>query len=303
MSDATPLISVVIPTYNHARYLASAVQSVLDQTYVNWEAIVIDNHSTDNTDEVMASFADNRITYLKIHNNGVIAASRNAGIRAAKGEWIAFLDSDDYWTAEKLQACTNIINENVDLIYHDLEIIEERPRIIKRKIAKSWKIGEPVLLDMLIKGNPILNSSVVVRKRLLEKIGGINEAANMVAAEDYNTWLRLAKITNQFVQLPCRLGYYLLHTQGVSMRDTSLAYRAAIIEFTVDLNDVQRAVIESKFNYIAARCQLRNGEYDKSIATVKNSIRNARGQILFRMLLVLIFCGVGKMYNLISRRT
>ena len=91
----TPLVSVVIPTYNHARYLARALQSVLDQTYTNWEAIVIDNHSTDNTDEVMASFADSRITLLKIHNNGVIAASRNIGIRAANSEWITFLDSDD----------------------------------------------------------------------------------------------------------------------------------------------------------------------------------------------------------------
>ena len=70
MNDtATPLVSVVIPTYNHARYLGRALQSVLDQTYVNWEAIVIDNHSTDNSDEVTARFIDPRITYLKIHNN------------------------------------------------------------------------------------------------------------------------------------------------------------------------------------------------------------------------------------------
>ena len=81
---AAPLVSVVIPTFNHASYLARALQSVLDQTYTNWEAIVIDNHSTDKTDEVMASFADPRIIYLKIHNNGVIAESRNVGIRAAK---------------------------------------------------------------------------------------------------------------------------------------------------------------------------------------------------------------------------
>ena len=91
MSDAlTPLVSIVIPTYNHARYLGRALQSVLDQTYINWEAIIIDNHSTDNTDQLVASFSDSRIIYLKIHNNGVIASSRNAGIREAKGEWIAF---------------------------------------------------------------------------------------------------------------------------------------------------------------------------------------------------------------------
>ena len=104
MNDvANPLISVVIPTYNHAHYLGCALESVLNQTYTNWEAIVIDNHSTDNTDEVMASFTDPRITYLKIHNNGVIAASRNAGILTAKGKWVAFLDSDDRWYPRKFE--------------------------------------------------------------------------------------------------------------------------------------------------------------------------------------------------------
>ena len=68
-NSLTSLVSVVIPSYNHARYISRALQSVLDQTYTNWEAIVIDNHSTDNTDKVMVSFADPRITYLKIHNN------------------------------------------------------------------------------------------------------------------------------------------------------------------------------------------------------------------------------------------
>ncbi len=85
-----PLVSIVIPTYNHANYLRKALQSVLDQTYKNWEAIVIDNHSTDDTKKVINKFNDPRIRYLKIHNYGVIAKSRNAGILAAKGEWVAF---------------------------------------------------------------------------------------------------------------------------------------------------------------------------------------------------------------------
>lgn len=71
---ADPLISVVIPTYNHAHFLGLALQSVLDQTYTRWEVIVVDNHSTENTNEVMRKFTDSRITFLKIHNNGVIAA-------------------------------------------------------------------------------------------------------------------------------------------------------------------------------------------------------------------------------------
>src|SRR4051812_44716056 len=97
-----PLVSVVIPTYNHAQFLGRALGSVIAQTYTNWEAIVVDNHSQDDTDAVVASQSDPRIKLLKIHNNGVIAASRNKAMREARGEWIAFLDSDDAWYPEKL---------------------------------------------------------------------------------------------------------------------------------------------------------------------------------------------------------
>src|SRR5450759_2358523 len=113
--NAAPLVSVVIPTYNHARFLGRALQSVLDQTYTNWEAIVVDNHSQDHTGEVVEAFADPRITLLKVHNGGVIATSRNMGIRRARGEWIAFLDSDDWWAANKLEGCLDQIHEPVDL--------------------------------------------------------------------------------------------------------------------------------------------------------------------------------------------
>ncbi len=258
-----PLVSLVMPTYNHARYLGCALQSVLDQTYTNWEAIVIDNHSTDNTDEVMASFADPRITYLKIHNNGVIAASRNAGIRVAKGEWVAFLDSDDWWTKDKLQVCSDHIDEKVDFIYHYLEIASDKPRYF-RKVIKSHQVNSPVLMDLLLKGNVIANSSVVMRKSLLEKIGGINEGVEMIATEDYNAWLRVAKLTNQFVCLPCKLGYYRAHTQNTSSpskKDMSLPLRRAVSEFIGLLSEQQKLKLESNFRYISGRFNYLAGNY------------------------------------------
>lgn len=262
MNDsAAPLVSVVIPTYNHARYLGRALQSVLDQTYVNWEAIVIDNHSTDNTDEVMASFADHRITYLKIHNKGVIAASRNAGIRAAKGDWIAFLDSDDWWTADKLQVCFDGINDKVDLIYHDLKIVTDQPRLFKRKIIKSWQVTPPVLIDLLLKGNAIANSSVVVRKSLLEQIGGIDESVEMIASEDYNTWLRIAQLTDQFIYLPRRLGFYLQHNQSISQKDMSVSGRRAVAEFVPALSEQQKLKLEAGFRYTKGRFNYLAGNY------------------------------------------
>ena len=107
-----PFVSVVIPTYNHAKFLGRALQSVLDQTYPSWEALVIDNHSQDDTNEVVKSFDDPRIRLLKIHNHGVIAASRNLGMREANGEWIAFLDSDDFWYPKKLETIMTAIDLN-----------------------------------------------------------------------------------------------------------------------------------------------------------------------------------------------
>jgi len=214
-----PLVSVVIPTYNHARYLGTALQSVLDQSYQNREIIVVDNHSTDNTDEIVASFDDSRITCLKIHNHGVIAASRNAGIRDAKGDWIAFLDSDDWWAHDKLKVCVDMIDEQVDLVYHDLHIVRPAPSRFKRSRTKGRQVGRPVLKDLLLKGNPIATSSVMVRKQFLDRIGGFDEGTNMIAAEDYSAWMRISLMTENFLYIPRELGFYLFHAGGASRKN------------------------------------------------------------------------------------
>jgi glycosyltransferase involved in cell wall biosynthesis len=260
MSDQkNQLVTVVIPSYNHGRFIGRTLQSVLDQTYTNWEAIVIDNHSTDNTDEVLASFSSRKFTCLKINNKGVIALSRNAGIRAARGEWIAFLDSDDWWANNKLQTCINCINEKVDLIYHDMEITVDQKHQFKRKIIKSWQVKTPVLIDLLTKGNAIVNSSVIVRKNLLDKIGYVNESEEMVGSEDYNTWLRIAQLTNQFLYLPQKLGNYLIHNHSISKKNMSLPVRHAVNEFLQFLNEQQRIKIEASFRYTSGRFNFLTG--------------------------------------------
>ena len=260
-NTATPLVSIVIPTYNRAHYLGRALQSVLDQTYTHWEAIVIDDHSTDNTDEVMESFTDQRITYLKIHNNNVIAASRNSGIRVAKGKWIAFLDSDDWWKTDKLQACFDCINEKVDLVDHNLEIVSDQPQLFSRKTIKSWQVRTPVLMDLLLNGNAIGTSSVVVRKSLLQQIGGINESVEMIAAEDYNTWLRIGQLTEQFVYLPRILGYYLSHNQSISQKDMSITSRSAVAEFIPMLSVSQKLKLEANFRFIMGKYNYYTNNY------------------------------------------
>jgi glycosyltransferase involved in cell wall biosynthesis len=201
-----PLVSVVMPTYNHARYLGCALQSVLNQTYTNWEAIVIDNHSTDNTDEVMASFTDPRITYLKIHNNGVIAASRNAGIRAAKGEWIAFLDSDDLWYPNKFKQCIPHLENGAELVAHGLKIIGERNGYIF--CGPKHRVTFDALLK---KGSCITPSASMIRKSILNKVQGFSESPGLNTAEDYHLWIKLARENVSMEFLAEILGEYRVH--------------------------------------------------------------------------------------------
>ena len=99
----TPLVSVVIPNYNRAADLRRALRSVVRQTWRQWEALVVDNHSTDNVAQVIEEFQDRRIRMLSVHNHGVIAVSRNVGVTNAAGAYVAFLDSDDWWAPRKLR--------------------------------------------------------------------------------------------------------------------------------------------------------------------------------------------------------
>ena len=109
MSD---LVSIIMPSYNTAEYIGESIKSVLNQTYSNWELIIVDDCSNDNTDEIVASFNDERIKYIKNEKNSGAAISRNRALREAKGKWIAFLDSDDLWMPEKLEKQISFMENN-----------------------------------------------------------------------------------------------------------------------------------------------------------------------------------------------
>ena len=115
-----PLVSIIIPTYNRAEDLKRALQSVFDQTFTDWEVVVVDNHSIDNTDSLIESFNDPKIRLFKIYNEGVIAASRNLGLKHALGEYVAFLDSDDWWHPQKLEVSLKYLELGADVVYHSL---------------------------------------------------------------------------------------------------------------------------------------------------------------------------------------
>jgi glycosyltransferase involved in cell wall biosynthesis len=203
-----PLVSIVIPTYNRARDLQRALKSVCAQTYTNWEAIVIDNYSNDNTDSVLQNFHDGRLRSFKIHNQGVIATSRNKGIREAQGEYIAFLDSDDWWMPQKLEISVRHIQRGYDVLYHDLWGVKQEAGQVFKKRMKGRHVSQPVYADLIKNGNAIKTSSVVVRKELLQRVGGQLEDPKLVAAEDFECWLRISRETEKFIYIPMILGYY-----------------------------------------------------------------------------------------------
>ncbi len=289
------LISIIIPTYNHADFLEKALKSVLSQTYNNWEAIIIDNHSTDETYDVLRKFNDPRFKFLKINNNGVLAKSRNLGIKEAKGEWIAFLDSDDWWKVNKLEFCLNEINEKVDLVYHNLEVVHKSKSLFRKKNYKGRKLKKPILKDLLIStikyGNPIGQSSVLVRKSILQKIGGMNEDKSLVGSEDYNTWLRVSEITDQFKYLNKNLGSILIHDKNVSNKDMSIPQRRALLDFMDLLNKQQKINLEVKLRYMSASYKILDNKYNDAkkdfIFVIKNGFLHLKLRSLLKIFLMI----------------
>jgi glycosyltransferase involved in cell wall biosynthesis len=214
---SSPLVSVVIPTYNHAHFLVAALQSVIDQTYSNWEAIVVDNHSTDNTDTVVQNFNNPRISLLKIHNDGVIAASRNMGIQNAKGEWIAFLDSDDLWYPEKLQIVMDQVKAtpSIDIFTTDEMLVNE---LTGEKSALHYGPSSPNFYkQLLVTGNCLSPSATLVRREFLTS-GDIlfREKKEFVTAEDYDFWLLLARADAKFKFIRSIQGEYRIHANNHS---------------------------------------------------------------------------------------
>jgi glycosyltransferase involved in cell wall biosynthesis len=252
-----PLITVGIPTYNHAIFLAKALNSVIKQTYSNLEIIVVDNSSTDNTDEVLSYFEDPRISVIKVNNKGSIAVSRNTVLKRSSGEWIAFLDSDDWWTLDKLHKCAQQFQEGVSLIYHAMRVVTEN----EEYNLKSRRLKTPIFKDLIINGNTIATSSIVVRKSILNEVGGMNESKEMFGIEDFNTWLKISQITDGFKFINENLGFYRVHGSNISSSKKFEPPAEAYREFLHLLSEKELRVMESNYNYAVMRFKFINGNY------------------------------------------
>lgn len=185
-----PLVSVIIPTYNRARLLRRALDSVLSQTFQDFEVLVVDDGSTDDTEEAVAAFVDPRIRYLRQLENRGVSAARNRGMEEARGEYVAFLDSDDEWLPKKLDLQLRVFRaarESVGLVYTGAEVVYEDGAVQKLVPEHRGRIGEVVVGRNVIVGGM---SGVMLRRTVVEHVGGLDEA--YPAIEDWDYWVRIA---------------------------------------------------------------------------------------------------------------
>jgi glycosyltransferase involved in cell wall biosynthesis len=219
-----PKVSVIVPTYNQAHFLSQAIQSVIAQTEVDWEMVVVNNQSTDGTVQVVQSFGDPRIRLVEIQNGGIIAKSRNLGLAYATSPFVAFLDSDDSWYPQKLSTCLQQIGE-ADIVCH-AELWTRNGRALKK--VRYGPERRTRYRSLLYKGNCMSTSAVVARRDLLKSVGGFSEDPTIVTAEDYDLWLSLSKRNARFRFIDTLLGEYRLHDTSAS--SSTLRHFAAIRE-------------------------------------------------------------------------
>lgn len=146
------LVSIIMPSWNTGSFIAESIQCVINQTYSNWELIIVDDCSTDNTDEVLARFNDCRIKYYKNEKNLGAALTRNRALREAQGEWIAFLDSDDIWYPQKLEKQIKFMKDNQYVLsYHEYEKINEEGKQLHIRVSgpKAVTKGKMYLYDYI----------------------------------------------------------------------------------------------------------------------------------------------------------
>ena len=282
--DKIPKISVIIPTFNRALMLIEAIDSVISQDYKNWELIIIDNFSTDETDKILSTISDVRIRSVKKPRTGSVAASRNLGIKMATGDWIAFLDSDDLWDPAKLSTVVSLIASGYDFIYHPLRTLDLQNPRMNHRLPRNIRVKSPIYMNLLLKGNTISLSSVVVKKLYLDTIGGMNESKELYALEDYDTWLRISRLTEKFFCIPIILGSYRVHGSNIS-NDNSFTYVARGLESHLRyLSKQQKRRFDGLYIYKEVVHQIEARDYKHILKKLVFALRYAPARYSVRLL-------------------
>jgi teichuronic acid biosynthesis glycosyltransferase TuaG len=289
-------ISIVMPAYNADRYIAESINSACAQTHTDWELIVVDDGSTDDTAEVVRELAatDDRIKYVR-QDNGGQASARNTGLRNASGDLVAFLDADDLWFPTKLELQVQALDANeADLVFsHGYIFSADRPPVDAEMFGTiPGKIEGAEMFKQLFRSNFIAALSVLTKRQVLEAAGFFDEAREFQNCEDYDLWLTLARRGAVFYAMAERLFLYRRHAEA-STHDESNVLRPmlAVIKKHAAGNGIDRNEAELKIrnlyrNLIAAL--VREGKTAEARSRMKEFVGWDKGKLVTRTQAVLL---------------
>lgn len=223
------LVSVIINCYNSEAYIKKAIESVISQTYIRWEIILWDNQSTDRTREIVEYFSDSRIKYHLAPSFTTLSQARKSAIEKAKGKYLAFLDSDDYWAPQKLEAQVMILenNQDVGMVHTQFKLVTENKELITNlqnnyySTIKQYTYYNKNIFRKLLYSNYIIFSSLIIRRNIYDSIGGINVTFNQ--NEDYELLLKASLIT-KVCNIPQKMTFYRIHSNNQSHNNRELSY-------------------------------------------------------------------------------
>ncbi len=245
-----PIVSIITPTYNHEKFIAQCIESVLSQTYPHWEQIIIDDGSNDRTEEIISQYKDSRIKYIRQENKGIwrLSEAYNKALQLSRGEYIAILEGDDFWPQDKLEIQIRKFTgddtvlswgraKNVDINGNLLEILPKEGKSL-------MGLSREQVLGRLLLGNAMHSCTVICRKSALQSIGGFKQARDMPYV-DYPTWLELSLI-GDFLPIDEILGCYRRHDSQISYSMKSSMIKAGLysIEFFNGLPDEVKIALE-----------------------------------------------------------
>lgn len=294
-----PLFSVIIPTYNRAKELGRALDSLDSQTFQDYEVIVCDDGSTDGTRHTVEKFNDRlNINHIWEENWGGPARPRNRGISIANGQWICFLDSDDWWYPGKLAQVFKYIHK-ADVIYHDVDVYTtQRKKAGKRIRGRTMK--SPVINELMTRNNGLYNSAFSVKKELVDLAGGVSEDRSLIAGEDLDLWIRLSKLTERFNYIPVNLGAYSLGDDNITeISERQISLIIAVFEKHMsDLPDSVKTEALYYMDYSIGRIKQQLGLENDAMERFKSSVRSKRLSLRMKSLYCILLnhhlCGRSK---------
>ena len=265
------VVSIIVPTYNHGKYISNCINSVLHQTYRSFEVIIIDNYSNDHTADIVSDIINKnpcvKIKFIQYDNNGVIAASRNHGVKHSSGNYIAFLDSDDAWESDKLHdQIESLEHPNISAVASRFYSIGDGHSYDHLSFMSLVDYFDASYQDILI-SNPIITSSILMKKSIFLALNGFNEDKQYKFIEDWEFWLRLSyKFGSIRIVNRKHIAYRVYNHKGRDLSDDSRR-SLMLIDREYDSGFVSKSIYRQARSYAyinyAVRCIIYDNRYKR----------------------------------------